>query len=141
MRITANKVHYAIYLLGASVFLAGCQTIGRGPSSTHVSLVELLASPDKHVGQRVGVSGFYHAEVELAALFLSKDDARFDIYRNGIFLYQPLDKQVSERFKFFNDIYITVYGTVTRSPENVDGDGLFKIGLGNIEEVRPQPGQ
>ncbi len=51
-----------------------------------VSLVSLLACPEKYDGSLVRVSGFLHDKFEDKCLYLSKDDADYAITANSIFV-------------------------------------------------------
>jgi hypothetical protein len=51
-----------------------------------VSLVQLLASPEKYDGQFVRVEGFLHNKFENSALYLSKGDADYLIGKNALWV-------------------------------------------------------
>jgi hypothetical protein len=49
-----------------------------------VSMLQLIANPDKFDGKQVGVIGFLRLEFEGNELFLHQDDCTYGIAKNGI---------------------------------------------------------
>ena len=60
-----------------------------------VSLVQVLATPERYHGQRVRVEGFLHCEFEDSALYLSKSDGDYLIGRNAIWVSYSAETQKS----------------------------------------------
>lgn len=50
----------------------------------YVSLVRLIANPERYHNQRIGVRGYLHVFFEGTAIYLSRDDANHLIRANGI---------------------------------------------------------
>jgi hypothetical protein len=68
------------------------RTASGGESSAwplNVSLVALIANPERFDGQLVRVSGFVRLEFEGTSLFLSEEDDRFNHTKNGVWLKLP----------------------------------------------------
>ena len=62
-----------------------------------VSLVALLANPDKYDGKLVRVSGFLHHKFEDNHLYISKDDADYLLTENGISVSYSKDLKTEPR--------------------------------------------
>jgi hypothetical protein len=56
----------------------------RGPSA--VSLIQLIANPDKYQGKPVQVFGFMRLEHEGTAIYLHREDYENSLYKNGLWL-------------------------------------------------------
>lgn len=53
------------------------------------SLIELIARPELYNGKRVRVIGFVNFEFEGNGLYVSREDWRHSIYRNGVWIDPP----------------------------------------------------
>jgi hypothetical protein len=53
------------------------------------SMIELIARPELYDGKRVRVIGFVNFEFEGNGLYVSADDWRQNIYRNGVWINPP----------------------------------------------------
>jgi hypothetical protein len=53
---------------------------------TYVSLVQLVANPDRYDGKLVCVAGFFDPEYEAATLYLHEDDYHNTLVENGIWV-------------------------------------------------------
>lgn len=60
---------------------------------TSVSLIQLIADPDKYHGKFVRVSGYLHNKFEDSGLYLSKEDADYLVCTNSLWI-QYNDKNV-----------------------------------------------
>lgn len=92
------KTHLRLLLLvlAAQWNLAAASTCGQTDDKgrcvlLEVSMVELIASPEKFDGSRVRVIGFLKLEFEGDALYLHKDDYTHSLLRNG--LWADLDEK------------------------------------------------
>jgi hypothetical protein len=54
-----------------------------------VSVIQLIASPEKYHGKLVSVKGFMSLEVERRALFLHKEDCDNAVFENALWLDLP----------------------------------------------------
>lgn len=78
-----------------------------------VSLVSLLACPERYDGNLVRVSGFLHDKFEDHSLYLSKDDADYAITPNSVFVsYSKTLKTEPVGFPLsqFDGAYVVVEG-------------------------------
>lgn len=78
------KVSLMILLMGNSFSASSEQ-----PRIFEVSLVSLIANPEKYEGQRIAVAGFLHIEFEGTAIYLHQDDYVYGISQNGIWVFLP----------------------------------------------------
>jgi hypothetical protein len=69
------------------ICLLGC---GRGvqvaDEPSHVSIVQLLANPDRYDGKKIQVDGFLCVQFENQAIYLSGEDAEFGMTSNGFWV-------------------------------------------------------
>lgn len=80
-----------VLLLAAMAFTP----VAERPQS--VSLVQLLASPEKYHDQFVRVEGFLHNKFENSALYLSKQDGDFLIGKNAVWVSYSDEVQLQPR--------------------------------------------
>ena len=73
-----------------------------------VSLIQLIANPDKFEGHAVTVIGYFHLGFEHSAIYLSKADYENDVWSNGLWIDSPQPTQI-------NDSYIVVTGVFTQT--------------------------
>jgi uncharacterized Zn ribbon protein len=79
------------------------------PPPTIVSMINLIATPEKFDGKMVSVVGFLAIETEDARLYLSEEDYRHYIAENGVF--------------------VDVNGEVTKNMEKADGHYVSLVGV------------
>ncbi|MDR3157746.1 MAG: hypothetical protein LBU11_01785 [Zoogloeaceae bacterium] len=109
-----------------------------------VSLIQLIANPEKYHGKTVLVSGFMHLEFEGHALYLHRDDAMHFLSRNGIWVdwydWEEGDgeEKLRSRNEFFdqfllphNDSYVVMEGVF-----NAKNTGHFGLWSGGIEQIK-----
>jgi hypothetical protein len=51
-----------------------------------ISMVQLLASPDKYDGKYVRVSGYMHLEPQANAIYLHREDVEHHLLKNGVWV-------------------------------------------------------
>lgn len=78
-----------------------------------VSVVQLIATPEKYNGKLVLVGGFLRLEFEGNAIYLHEDDYRHGFYRNA--LWVNLDGKTAENTDKLNLHYAFVEGTFDAS--------------------------
>ena len=94
-----NKKHFFTLLLLALSWstTASCHAASDsfrgGEYLKSVSMIELIANPEKFDGKRVIVSGFVHFEFEGNALYFHEEDYRAGLRQNGIALYVTPEQQ------------------------------------------------
>ena len=60
--------------------------VGQPPPPERVSLVRLIAEPERYDGKRVATQGFFVFAYEHEALYISREDAFFGLHYNGLVL-------------------------------------------------------
>lgn len=51
-----------------------------------LSMVQLLANPEKYDGDRIRVAGYIHFEPDSNAIYLHREDLEHHIFRNGVWV-------------------------------------------------------
>jgi len=74
-----------------------------------VSIVQLIANPEKYDGKVVQVTGFLRLEFEGNAIYLHEDDYRHGITKNGLMVVRNL--KVDEKADKFDLHYVVLEGT------------------------------
>ena len=128
-----------IPLLIEALMCAGCVLTNQSTQPYEASLVEVLVNPKKLTGKRVTVTGFYHHEIESSAVYLSKDDAKFGVIRNAVWLGEVKSVDQDRLFAELNDVFIEVSGIVRHEADGVGHLRMFNVALEKIELVRVRP--
>jgi hypothetical protein len=76
-------------------------------SAESVSMVQLIATPEKFDGKAIQVVGFLRLEFEGNALYLHREDYDHGIYRNALWIEFPHDQDGDK----VNGRYVFVQGT------------------------------
>ena len=123
-RLTFRSLLIAILLSNALVVVG--QTKGNYPPSQlytpPISIVRLLANPEKFDGSRVTISGYLHLQFEDAALYLSRSDADYLCSSNALWVEVsdsvrmfPIGREGQEDTvrtnKYFDFKHVTLSGT------------------------------
>ena len=106
-----------------------------------VSMVALLANPEKYNGKKVRVTGFLHVQFEDNAIYLHKDDADYLIGENALWVayakepnLQPICKDKfsasGAKQRFFDGRYVLIEGRF-----NMKNHGHLGAFSGAIEDV------
>lgn len=103
-----------------------------GPDSarqaiTTVSLLQLIATPERFDGRRVRVMGFLHLELEGNALYVHREDLDANLVANAIGIV-PSPAVTAQR-KRLDDRYVLVEGTFQASASDTD------MGAGALRDV------
>lgn len=114
----------------AALLWAGTTNSGSLPRS--VSLVQLLANPDRYDRAYVAVEGFYHAEFEESSLYLCEEHARHLITQNGIWVGAPARVAHTNGPASLNDTYVRVEGIFKSTPKGAGHMGLWPAELDQI---------
>jgi hypothetical protein len=80
------------------------------PQAQQVSIIALIANPDKYDGKQVQIIGFLRLEFEGDAIYIHQQDFEHAISKNGIWIDRPRDispKQIAE----VNNKYVLCQGT------------------------------
>jgi hypothetical protein len=100
------RTSISIFLAFAFTFSAMAQD-----APEWVSLVQLIAAPEKYEGKVVMVTGFARLEFEGNAIYLHKDDYQYGLYKNGLWL--DANECKSRNGKNFAEGYAMVIGRFT----------------------------
>jgi len=95
-----------------------------------ISLIQLIANPDKFHEKRVLVKGYVLLDFENRVLYLHEVDALNTITRNGVWLDLDSGSPVLARRDQFHRRYALVEGTF-----NARGHGHFDLFAGEIRNV------
>ena len=106
----------------------------RAKPTEGVSLISLIATPQKFFGQKVRVIGYLHLEFEGNGLYLNKDDFKNGISKNAIWIeigpkHSPFSK--------FNDYYVLMEGTF--DDKNKGHMGMMSGSLKDITRLELWP--
>ena len=101
----------------------------------HVSLINLIATPEKYHGKWVGVVGIANFEFEGDALYLSQSDYKF-VTKNAVWLSPNkavLKVDESTLAEEFNGLYVLVEGIYDMNDHG--HMGLFSGAITNITRI------
>jgi hypothetical protein len=93
-----------------------------------VSMIQLIADPQRFDGQSVRVMGFLHLEFEGNAIYLHREDFERSILQNGIWI-ELTDSQLRSSAKL-NNGYVLVEGIFSASEK-----GHLGIWSGSLQRV------
>ena len=138
--VDADMKTYLPYALLVLLGIVGCAIpkmatpvrIGSA-TPTSVSMIQLIAHPERYDGKRIHVEGFAELGwLRGGRLYLHAEDARVHLWRNGINLEIPVE--IYDKREHFNGRYVRVSGTFRA---NMMGD----IGMDDISVmlVRAEP--
>ncbi|MBE7646765.1 hypothetical protein [Tenacibaculum finnmarkense] len=99
-------------------------------SNRTLSLVNLIATPEKYHGKKVQIIGFLNIEFEGDGIYLHKDDYEHGIYSNGFWVSidQKTGKTISN--DKLNKSYVLIEGTF-----NMKQRGHMGLWSGEIENI------
>ena len=134
MRLRAAIVA-GLAILAAGVVLAQ-PTVGS--DAIDVSLVNLIATPDKYDGKVVRVVGFLRYQFESQAIYLSEADAKRAVYRNSIWvsfsravsLEAPYQRRTPKSLVDIDGEYVELEGIF-----DANGRGHMSLWMGSLEDV------
>ena len=103
----------------------------------HVSLIQLIASPDKYHGRFIRVNGYLHNKFEDSALYLGKTDGDYLICKNAVWIdfaekvrLEPRSEAKPITARYFDCKYVLVEGRF-----NKNDHGHMDLAAGSIENV------
>ena len=109
--------------------IAKPKKIKERPKTESVSIINLIATPEKYYGKRVSVGGYMITEFEGTAIYLSREDFDYRIYKNSIFLLIGKGNE----YQHFHKEYVTLDGTFIQGTGHM---GLFGGMLKDVEYIR-----
>lgn len=101
-----------------------------------VSLVQLIATPERFEGKFVEVSGFLHLGFESSALCLHRDDCENRLYENSLWVSLSVEMQTQE--KEINNRYVTLAGKFTSAFKG--HLGLWPAAISDVNWAHRIPG-
>jgi hypothetical protein len=79
-----------------------------------VSLIHLIAHPERYDGKRVRVAGFLCLEFEGTCLFLHREDRDHCLFQNALWVSVRYGDLTQDRAKELHHRYVTIVGTFRR---------------------------
>lgn len=113
---------------------AGDLNIGSGENpadqnALDISIINLIATPEKYHGKVVRVIGIGNLEFEGNAVYLSRDDYKY-VSSNGLWIELGGRSTPYDEAKKFNGKYVIIEGTFDK-----DDTGHFGMWSGSIKKV------
>jgi hypothetical protein len=96
----------------------------------NVSLVKLIATPEKYDGKRIQVIGFLHLEFEGNAIYLHQEDYKHSLSANSFWVSFSSKLSTKKNMKKFSNRYVVIIGTFKANEKG--HMGLFSGTLDNI---------
>ncbi len=96
---------------------------------TDVSIIQLVATPEKYHGKFVRVIGFVRLEFEGNAIYLHHEDLKYGLTKNGLWL--SVTDQIRKDRDKYTDKYVLVEGTF-----NSQNHGHMGLNSGAIENIK-----
>ena len=93
-----------------------------------VSPIKVIANPTMFDGKRLQVLGFMHLEFEGNAIYISREDHEYGLYKNGLWLEIPRSDPL--HCNEVNDSYVIIDGVF--SATNRGHGGFFSGAIENI---------
>ena len=93
-----------------------------------ISIITLIANPEKFEGDTVMVSGFLNFEFEGNALYIHEEDYEHRMYKNSIWVDIDRDSLKSPYFNKYNKKYVEIEGVFSKSEGHMGAfSGSVKI--------------
>ena len=96
----------------------------------NVSLVKLIANPEKYNGKRIQVIGYLHLEFEGNAIYLHEEDFKRRISANSFWVEFSSKLTKKRDLNKFNDKYVIIIGTF-----NVNEKGQMRMFGGTLDDI------
>lgn len=96
----------------------------------NVSLVKLIANPEKYDGKRIQVIGYLHLEFEGNAVYLHEEDFKHSMSENSFWVNFSSKLTKKQDPKKFSDKYVIIIGTFKANEKG--HMGMFGGTLDNI---------
>ena len=96
----------------------------------NVSLVKLIANPEKYNGKRIQVIGYLHLEFEGNAIYLHEEDFKRRISANSFWVEFSSKLTKKRDLNKFNDKYVIIIGTF-----NVNEKGHMRMFGETLDDI------
>jgi hypothetical protein len=100
------------------------------PAVNYISLIQLMANPEKYHGKVIQVVGYLNIEFESSALFLHKEDFDNSILKNGFWVRISNDFLQGKELAGYNKNYVILMGTF-----NMQSKGHMSLFSGEIKDI------
>lgn len=101
------------------------------PTAIDVSIISLITNPKKYDGKLVKVSGVGCIEADGNALYLSKEDYKYIVQKNAVFLDFTNAAVNKDDAMKLNGKYVYIEGIF-----NADNNGVSDLYTGAIENIK-----
>jgi hypothetical protein len=126
------------HLLALALIFALPSTPAQQAQPEDVSIIQLIAAPEKYNGKFIRTSGYLHNQFEDSAIYFAKTDADYLIGENGLWIAyaenvqkQPLNRNKKvDSLRYFDCKYVLIEGFF-----NKDAHGHMGAFAGSIERV------
>ena len=141
-RVQVTKRMMGLLLLamvGSGIKLGSVYAADSHEGAQSVSMIELIANPERFDGKDVIVIGYVHLdkpplyEETSDTVYIAESDHRHHISKNGLFLNVPTDSQLR---KSFQDDYAIIEGRFNKSHGHM---GLWSGTISNIQRLEKWP--
>ena len=97
-----------------------------------VSLIQLIAAPEKYAGKRVQIVGYLHLEFEGDRICLHKEDSDKDILHNCLSIgsVNEAGKMSKKNMHKFSNNYVLMEGVFNR-----DEDEIYAFDSGELKDI------
>ncbi len=124
-----RSIHYLVIATLALLF-GSLSASAEGPEKAEtVSIVQLLANPEKYEGKLISARGFVRLEFEGNAIYLHKEDYEQSLYSNGLWLNAKDCKRVDGQEFDTGYAWVTAHFTARHH-------GHMGLWSGALEDVR-----
>lgn len=95
-----------------------------------VSLIQLIANPEEYHGKFIRVIGVGNLEFEGNAVYVNKDDYKYNVFKNGVWIEFGENSLKYEDAVKYNGKYVIIEGIF-----NSEEKGHFGMWSGTIEKI------
>ena len=120
-------------LISLFVVLLASTTPIRADEPIEVSIIQLIATPDKFHGKFIRVIGYLHLSFEGSSLYLHTEDYLAAITKNGIWFDDTLE--TVKKPQDFTDQYVLVEGTFDSKRHG--HLGMWSGAISDVKRVLP----
>ncbi|MBD5779470.1 hypothetical protein IEN85_08185 [Pelagicoccus sp. NFK12] len=103
-----------------------------GSFDEKTSIITLIATPEKYQNKRIRITGVAHLEFEENVIYVTKDDYKNKVWKNGLWISFPVetpDSKINE-LKKLNGKYVTIEGFFDTET------GHFGVASGTIRNIQ-----
>ena len=113
-----------------TILLVFCPRVS-SQADLSVSLIRLIATPEKYDGEPVDVIGFLRLEFEGNRLYLHEDDYKYNITENAVRI--GVTKKQRPEFENKNMHYVIVVGTFKAGKRGTSNPNGTIVDIANVE--------